>query len=192
MNELNIAKCIQLIAEAYPARWKPTKQTTETWNQLLADVSDEHGLAAALQLCGSSDWPPTIAQIRSLAFDLSQGRLIPPSAWEAWERVQEAVRYPEQSYNLTPIEKRALDVIGGIWAIKRSENVGVERSNFVKAYEAMLQTDRIKQMSMPIIKQLAENNEPVITPPEKRFSEPEKIKVGTKNEVSEILRQAGY
>jgi hypothetical protein len=71
MENASVAKCLQLISEAYPGRWKPTKQTVSVWRELLSDVDDKNGLAAVAQLCSSEVYPPTISQIREMALDKS-------------------------------------------------------------------------------------------------------------------------
>lgn len=155
---------------------------------MLKDIDDRHGQAAVVQLCGSGEYPPTIAQIRSLAHDLGSGRLTAPSPWEAWERVCD----PDCAQSLTDVEKRALKVIGGTWAIKNSDSIGVERSNFVRAYQDFLNTERKRNTAIPEVRKIADDNAPEITPPERRISEPEKITVGTKEEISAMLRKAGF
>lgn len=147
-----------------------------------------YGRAAVVQLCSSGEFPPTIAQIRSLAHDIGAGRLTAPSPWEAWEHVCDS----DHAQSLTDIEKRALKAIGGTWAIKNSESIGVERSNFVRAYQDFLNTDRMRSTAIPEVRQLADENAPEITPIERRMSKPEKITVGTPEEISAMLRKAGF
>lgn len=185
MNSREVAESLQLIAESYPGRWQPTKQTGQVWCRMLSDIDPKYGLAAVTELCGSGDWPPSIAQIRKTSVNLSRGELSQPSAWEAWERATKG----DES---TEIEKRAVNLIGGSWAIKRSENPEMLRSQFLKCYSELLERHDRELCSIPVAKQLAESNRPEVTPVERRISEPEKIELGTRQEISDMLRQAGF
>jgi hypothetical protein len=135
MTPSAIAKCLSVISECYPGRFTASMATTEVWSKMLTDIDDKYGKAAVVQLCTSGQWPPTIAEIRETALTLTDGDVVPPSPWEAWERVV-------NGRVETDIEKRALKLIGGTWEIKHTENQGVTRSNFVKAYGELVERDR--------------------------------------------------
>jgi len=147
---------------------------------MLKDVNGKYGVAAVVQLCGSCEYPPTISQIREMALNLSGGRVTPPSPWEAWENVV-------NGKELSGIEKRALSIIGGNFAVKRSTNIGVERSNFVKAYADLLNTDRRMKLAIPEVKQLVSENTPDITQPGCQIEEKEEINRPTPEELKELL-----
>lgn len=117
---------------------------------MLSDIENTKGQAAVVQLCGSCEFPPTISQIRAMALNLAQGRVAAPSAWEAWEMALQG-HYDA----LGTIGKRALDVIGGSWAIKNTESPGVERSNFIKAYTEFMDRHRAELLAIPEVKQFA-------------------------------------
>lgn len=157
---------------------------------MLSDIDPKYGLAAVTELCGSGEWPPSISQIRKAALNLSRGELSQPSGWEAWERVFELCRGGE--VKLSKIESRALEVIGGTWTVKHSENVEITRSQFLKAYNEFLDRHDRELCAIPVARQIAEANRPEITPIERRISEPEKIDLGATGEVSELLRRAGF
>lgn len=153
---------------------------------MLDDVDDTIGEAAVVQLCSSGDFPPTIAQIRETALSLSEGDVVAPSPWEAWERVL-------GGRVETDIEKRALKLIGGTWELRRTENQGVTRSNFVKAYNDLLTKDRQRRLAIKGVKALAASNRPPeVTPVERRLGKPEKVIRATQQQVSEMLREAGF
>jgi hypothetical protein len=120
---------------------------------MLGDIPGHLGEAAVIQLCSSEVYPPTISQIRETALDLSEGAVSKPSAWEAWERALEG--QPG-----TSVEERALRLVGGSYEVSHSENIGVTRSNFVKAYSELIDRDRKRRLAIPVVKLLAENNNP--------------------------------
>jgi hypothetical protein len=154
---------------------------------MLTDIDDKHGKAAVVQLCTSGQWPPTIADIRETALTLTDGDVVPPSPWEAWERVLDGAVE-------TDIEKRALKLIGGTWEIKHTENQGVTRSNFVKAYGELVERDRRRRLALPSVKALASSNrqKPEVTPVERQIEEPREIRKADPATVSEMLREAGF
>lgn len=142
------------------------------------------------ELCGSCEWPPSIAQIRKAALNLSRGELSQPSSWEAWERVSKLCSGNE--IQLSKIESRTLEVIGGTWSVKHSENPDITRSQFLKAYTEFLDRHDRELCAIPQVLQLALEQRPDVTPVERRISEPEQIETGTQQEISEMLRRAGF
>ena len=121
------------------------------WSRMLSDVDGAKGRIAITQLCASGEHPPTIAEIRKLATLLRGGRLSPPTAFEAWERALDG-RCD------TDVEKRALKCCGGEWEIRHGENIGVTRSNFVRAYNDFLTTAMVALTALPEARFIAAEN----------------------------------
>jgi hypothetical protein len=159
----------------------------DVWGELLYDIPNLYGFAAVKELCASMEWPPTVSQIRDMALCLAEGDVVPPSPWEAWERVLDG-------NSVTAIEKRALRLIGGTWEIKHTDNQGVTRSNFVKAYGELVERDRRRRLALPSVKALASSNrqKPEVTPVERQIEEPRDIRKADPATVSEMLREAGF
>jgi hypothetical protein len=152
---------------------------------MLRDIDPRFGLSAVAELCGSCEWPPAISQIRKAAYNLSRGQLSPPSAWEAWERAIAGTPGGD-------IETRAINLIGGTWAIKHSENPEVIRSQFLKCYSELLETHDREACAIKEVRQLAFDNREEVTPSERRISQLEQIEFGTPEFISAILRGAGF
>lgn len=153
MDSKSIAYCLQAISEAFPGRFTPSKQTASFWSKLLMDLDNDFGRAAVLQLCGECDFPPTISQIRMAAYNISRGETSSPSAWEAWER---AVSGKSE----TDIEKRAIKLVGGSYAIRRSSNQEVIRSHFLKCYTELLDRSDKNACAISEVRRLAEVSKP--------------------------------
>jgi hypothetical protein len=185
MENKTIAEILQIISESYPGRWHPTKQTTQVWSRMLRDLDPKYGLAAVTELCGSGDYPPTIAQIRRTAHNLERGHVAPPSPWEAWERAIAGT--PGGS-----IEARAIDLVGGTWAIRHGENPEVLRSQFLRCYSELLERHDREACAVTEVRQLAEDNRDESVRPERRVSEPERIDPGTPDQISALLRAGGF
>lgn len=152
---------------------------------MLKDIDPKYALPAVVELCGSGEWPPSISQIRRAAYNLSRGHVSPPSAWEAWERATAGTPGGD-------IETRAINLIGGAWAIKHSESPEILRSQFLKCYAELLDRHDREACAIREVRKLAFSNREEITPPERRISEPEKIDPGTQEEISDMLRKAGF
>jgi hypothetical protein len=151
---------------------------------MLHDIDDHTGKAAVIQLCSSGQWPPTVAEIREMELTIREGDVVAPSPWEAWEQALDG-------RSVTPIENRALKLIGGTWEIKHTKNQGVTRSNFVKAYGELLESDRRRRLALPSVKRLAESNRPPeVTPVEKRIEQPAS-RPATQEEVREMINKLG-
>jgi hypothetical protein len=131
---------------------------------MLKDIDPKYALPAVVELCGSGEWPPSIAQIRKAAYNLSRGHVSPPSAWEAWERATAGTPGGD-------IETRAINLIGGAWAIKHSENPEVMRAQFLKCYSELLEKHDREACAIKAVKQAAELNAPL--KPERLFPPPE-------------------
>lgn len=150
----------------------------------LQEIPNEYGDAAVKQLCASGVHPPGISEIREMAFCLAKGDVAVPSPWEAWERVM-------QGKADTDLEKRALELVGGAWELRNTQNQGVTRSNFVKAYGELEERDRRRRLALPEAKALAASNRPPkITPPERQIAEPPR-KPATPEEIRELLSKHG-
>ena len=171
-----------------------------TWAESLLDIPDLYGFAAVKELCASRDWPPSVNQIREMALCLANGDVVPPSPWEAWERVLSGASFApgsEESVNhyrsLSEMERRTVNLIGGAYEIRHTENQGVTRSNFVKAYGELVERDRRRRLALPSVKALASSNrqKPEVTPAKRQIKEPSR-RPATREEVSEMLRKAGY
>lgn len=120
----------------------------DVWLPMLGDIADEIGKGAVIQLCSSGQWPPTIAEIRDTALSVSEGDVVAPPAWEAWERALEG-RVG------CPMEARVLRLIGGTWEIKHTNNIGVTRSNYIKAYNDIATAERQRRLALPSVSRLA-------------------------------------
>jgi len=121
----------------------------DVWLPMLRDIDDETGKAAVIQLCSAGNFPPSISDIRETALILAEGDVVATSPWESWERALEG-RVESN------IEKRALKLIGGSWALKSDAKPGVTRSAYINAYTELCERDRRRRLAIPAIKALTE------------------------------------
>jgi hypothetical protein len=153
-----------MIAAAFPGRLTGEKESLlNTWAMFLDGMDSSAVVEAAKDLCSSNrEFPPSVGQVRHRAAELSLGILAPPSGVEAWER---AVRRSRGDVvDLQEDEIRALEFIGGTWAVKHSERPEIIRSQFLKAYAEFCQTRIIENRSHESTKALANMNAPALPP----------------------------
>jgi hypothetical protein len=196
------------LSVAYPGKFQTDDEKGDygfvnVWLDLLKDIDPKCLIQATRQLASQpGQWPPTVGEVRSLAVDLSMGEYAPVSEFEAWERalrvsIGEPIVTSEE-------EKRALNMIGGTWQIKHSENLSFDRRAFVSHYSELIKRKKRIDSALPEVKQIANLNAPALPPKptapsnapieeseyiDRMVPEPER-KPATREEVRELLK--GY
>ena len=146
-----VSRAMGIISSAYLTRATISNSEINVWEQGLSDISDDILIAATNDIITTGgDHPPSLPQLRRRAVELRIGTVAPISASEAWERCLRL----SQGYtvNLSPVEKRALDAIGGIYRIKTSDNIGIDRSAFMRHYDAIYTAEFKRAASRPEIR----------------------------------------
>jgi hypothetical protein len=142
MTKIEAAKLVAMLLQAYPnAQISPA--TSQTYELHLADLEAVGALEAVNRLIRTSKWLPTIAEIRGMVVDVSEGprRL----GGEAWADVNNAVRFigsyrPPPVFE-DPIVARCVDAMG--WKnLCLSTNDAADRARFIEIYEGMVDRQR--------------------------------------------------
>ncbi len=132
-------QAVALLMAAYPEMvWEdPTIRLycrmLQDIDSTLLQVSIENLIATA-----KSKYPPRISEIRGKAVELHEQAHGVPDQYTAWEQVLEALaeynphRAPEQG--LSGITLRAVQSLGGLRALYRSETMAADRARFLEAY----------------------------------------------------------
>lgn len=144
MTRKEFAMLAEILARAY----KKDKFLSETgdqeiWYQLLCDLPYKVALIAVNRWTQTEKWSPSIAEIRELSATILNERI--PDVEDAWERVLQIARdYSPYDTERTEAQIESLDEISrrcikltDIRGIAYSENIGVERAHFIKAYERL-------------------------------------------------------
>jgi len=151
-----IADVMRLFAHEYPGRFSTTPERAKIWRSMLREFDREVVLAAAYDLASTCDWPPTIAQMRRRAVDLTHGELREPDAGEAWERVSRLISGEvETDSELSGVEREALRRTGQLWDLKRSSNPSADRAAFQRAFTALVEARRRDRLTLPEVRELA-------------------------------------
>jgi hypothetical protein len=144
-----------MIKGSYPNVYKDIDEVTSSltismWHSAFQDMPANLVFSIAQQWVLNQNNAPTIAQLREQAIKMTNPNAL-VSCEEAWETVIKAVknygyyRQDEAFKTLSEPTKRAVKVIG--WAnICRSENIGIERANFYKTYNALEKDNKEKNI----------------------------------------------
>lgn len=148
-------ECARLLATAmlaYPNWLRDIGETrmaamVATWHRMLQDIDYQLADAALAKHVATSQYPPSIAELRSAALSLLPSEF--PDAEEAWGEVVHHLqrtgytRTPEWSH---PIIGRCVQAMWGSWANAcasiMTETVNVDRAQFLRMYQTMTKRER--------------------------------------------------
>jgi len=140
MSRADAIEALAVLTAAYDKNIP--EETLRIYVKCLEDLDRGALLAAASDWIILSQWFPTVAELRRKAVALSDGGTLPPSPYEAWGEITDAAS--RQGRQWVPTWSHvaigaALDQIGGYRRVCDSELLGVERSHFLKSYEAIVE-----------------------------------------------------
>lgn len=137
-----LAKGLRIIEGHFP-KLNMTKDQIDVWRVMLSDLNNEQFIRGVKTFCLAHReiYPTTnvIAHIRQYALT-DPNRKTSAEAWgEVLREVSRVGFYGEPRFSTDEV-KRAVDCVG--WkAICLSEQIGVERAHFMKAYDGIVQRD---------------------------------------------------
>ncbi len=145
-SPIDVLKVLKLLGEVYP-NYQLSGSAVAIYVRMLSDLPAELIEQAALDHISRSTFFPTIAELRSAAFDILEAVQQNPSAYDAWRQVQMAIRcvgHVGQPVWDDPLTKKVVDDLG--WRhLCLSENPIADRSHFIQAYQALVERRRIEQ-----------------------------------------------
>lgn len=143
---------LEMLSESYPGRFQVGDATLAIWARLLADLPDEALMTAAVQHVTENQWPPSIAELRTAAFDALTGDVL--TAGEAWALVTsraDVCRYlPEEQIveEMGAFLHRCVMALGG-WSCARD---GFDRALFVRTYDELLERELRQARALPEVR----------------------------------------
>ncbi|MBO5100583.1 MAG: hypothetical protein J6B63_04665 [Treponema sp.] len=161
---------------AYPRFYKDLSPqqanlTVNLWTKMLEDVTAEQATLAINKIIATSEWPPTIADVRKAIFETQQGSV--KDAGEAWGEVTAAMRmfgYMREKEALESMSEQTRTAVKYInWqTLCRSKDSMADRAHFFKVYETVKQRS-IENNQVPLfikdkILENIEMNKPKIEP----------------------------
>jgi hypothetical protein len=171
-----VQKIFAIMVLEYGDKFNTTPERMAMWVNMLDGMDGATALAAAMHLVSTGGpFPPTIGEVRRKIAELSRGELAAPSPYEAWSHVLEyvsecnkpsyMVEFGEDNEQasmpaITEHERIALKHIGGGSYLYNSTNKSIDRSNFIKAYSAIVDKAQNQELALPVVKKLVESNAP--------------------------------
>jgi hypothetical protein len=124
------AAAIAILRDAYPRQPFPDASVA-FYARKLADLDAVELAGAVDRITNRSTFLPSVAEIRS---EVAEARLGLPTTAEAWETAESG------SLRTAPEPlRRAVEIVGGRWAIRHSDNPTAVRAQFRQAYEDLRQ-----------------------------------------------------
>lgn len=138
----------------------PDKASVAVWYEELKDLDAETLFLAVKKHTATSKFPPSIAELREAAAEITHGEV--PEWADGWEEVRQAMRFygsyrPEEALrSMTPITRQAVERLG-FAELCASENEGVDRANFRMIYERIAERSKKSDQISPVVrKRIAE------------------------------------
>jgi hypothetical protein len=151
-NEIEILKTLKILGDIY-SNYHLSSSAVEVYVHLLADIPGEVLEQAALEHISRSTYFPTIAELRTAAFDILEAISPMPTDYEAWAEVQAEIRrvgnagQPQFSHALIA---RTVNLLGWRY-LCLSENPVADRSHFIQAYQALRENARRETRRLQLV-----------------------------------------
>lgn len=145
MVMVEVSKLLAVVAAAY-SRFEVNEIKQQLWFEMLKDIPYEAAQVSLKKHICESPYPPSIADIRRGASNLSAPQGNNPEVGEAWGEVQKAISSygmynPEKAYkSMSPLTAMAAKSMG--WReMCTSQEPSVIRGQFMKIYESLKQRE---------------------------------------------------
>ena len=142
-SEIEILKVLKILEDVYP-NYCLSSSAVEVYVKLLVDIPGDLLEHAALEHISRSTFFPTIAELRTAAFDIIDTVNIIPTDYEAWAVVQAEIRrvgYAGQPDFIHILVAKAVEMLGWRY-LCLSENPVADRAHFVQAYQGLRENAR--------------------------------------------------
>jgi hypothetical protein len=154
MTELEAKKLLYVLESAYP-RAEFAAGTAQLYAQMLGDLPYEVAKTAVMRLIATSKWLPTIAEIRQMCAETVNPLLSAEDAWieackaaraftpyQAPPELQMALRgHVRGTADMSPLTRKAVQVLGGIEAIAYSGQPEFMGREFRRVYERLRESE---------------------------------------------------
>ena len=153
MTEKDAVSLVAMLMAAYP-RVEVPKATIGVYQKLLSDLDLCAARCAITRHIASSQYFPSIAEIREAALAFARPRL--PSPGEAWAEVMDLLSsvgsYSTPKFSHAAI-KKAVKAIG--WRnLCFSENIAMERAHFLRIYGSFQEQEQEEANIFPLLDKL--------------------------------------
>jgi len=161
VDKRSVTMVLGMVAAGYPGLVEVDDTMLTFWLEILRGLEEPVVIEATKDLCSApGKYPPSAGDVRHRATELSMGLETPPSACEAWMHVLELLR--GKDILLSEDEEKSLTVIGGISSVRRSSNIGYDRTHFFRAYDEFTKQRIMESRSHNSTRVIAALNAPVV------------------------------
>ena len=164
MTYKEFAKMAAAMRAYYPReKILPDNASRDLWYKHLEDIPYETAVVALNKWVSVNKWPPTIADLREAALEVSTDAI--PDWSEAWETVLNAIRRfgpYRQTEAMESLDDMTRTVVRrlGFMTLCSSENVAADRANFRTIYQIMAERKRREaQLPEPLRLAIESNRE---------------------------------
>lgn len=134
----------------------PNTQAMELWYAQLRDIPNDVAELALHKWVATNKWPPTIAEIRETAANITHGDSL---TWgEAWEKLKAAVRrygmnrQQEAMESFDPLTRRAVECFGyREFCLASTESEMADRAHFQRIFETLARRENTRQQLPPAL-----------------------------------------
>lgn len=161
-NDKQITGALGVLAAGYP-HFNLTPETIRVYQRTLTDIPGEVLDQAVMHLLTTSKFFPSVAEIREACFGIMTNAAEIPSAFEAWQEVQDQIalcgdyfrydngRKPSYSH---PLVSKAVEIMG-YQNLCMSDNMVADRAHFFKVYESLYRRAEADMKMLPAVKEFA-------------------------------------
>lgn len=151
-NQETVTKCMGVWSAQWP-NFPLTEATIAAYCDLLKDIDGNLLEVAARECSATCKFFPTVAEIREKCNRLAELEGSDPTAEEAWELVNKAIRevgsYSDPNFS-SPLIHRAVGAVGGWYHLcVEVENFEVVRSQFIRIYDSFVRSKRERKALSP-------------------------------------------
>ena len=160
MNKQEFSKFAAALKSIYPKEGLlPDKMSAELWYKLLGDLDYTLAEAVLIKWTSEHKWPPTIAEIREMAAEITYGSI--PDWSESWDMAMKAIhRYGSwdadaafrEMDDLTAETVRRLGYVN----LCLSENLSVDRASYRQIYNTLAERKKTDRQIAPSVVNLIE------------------------------------
>lgn len=155
---MNTRGILKQLFEAYPNNGA-TEGTVAVYYRLLSDLPVDDLQTIVDQCIIESKFLPTVAEIRERYRSLTAPDL-ESTAIDQWTKVQKAARLTHLDYVTinwsNPITVKAIEAMGGLAQIGKSDKPGIERAQFLNIWKSLAEAAVGESKLTPAARQLAE------------------------------------
>ena len=151
-TEIEILRVLKILGDVYPS-FQLSSSAIKVYVRLLDDIPGSVLEQSALDHISRSTFFPSIAELRSAAFNIIDATDPVPNEYEAWSEVQSEIHHVGHislPHFDNPITTKVVEQLGWRY-LCLSENPVADRSHFVQAYQALAERERISAHRLAIV-----------------------------------------